>query len=97
MEETLIGGAPRESVPPGNLREPGLWEAAVKTVLSNADYSSGEREFETLRFISDKKKRMPIEERDVCEIIEEVEATSWHLRECICMRELAATHRLERT
>ena len=40
---------------------------------------------------------MPIEEeRDVRQIIAEVEATSWCLRECIRVRELAATHRLER-
>ena len=39
---------------------------------------------------------MPIEESDVRNIIAEVliEATSWHLRECIRVRELAATHRL---
>ena len=38
---------------------------------------------------------MPIEESDVRNIIAEVliEATSWRLRECLRVRELAATHR----
>ena len=39
---------------------------------------------------------MPIEERDVRQMIEEVEATSWRLRECIRVRELTATHKLGR-
>ena len=39
---------------------------------------------------------MPVEERDIRKMIADVEATSWHLRECIRARELAATHRLER-
>ena len=39
---------------------------------------------------------MSIEERNVRKMIAEVEATSWRLRECIRVRELAATHRLER-
>ena len=39
---------------------------------------------------------MPFKERDVRKMIAEVEATSWHLRECIRVRELTAAHRLER-
>ena len=39
---------------------------------------------------------MLIEERHIHKMITEVEATSWRLRECIRVRELAATHRLER-
>ena len=39
---------------------------------------------------------MSIEERNVRKMTAEVEATSWRLRECIRVRELAATHRLER-
>ena len=39
---------------------------------------------------------MPIEERNVRQMIEKVEVTSWHLRECIRVRELAVTHRLGR-
>ena len=37
---------------------------------------------------------MFVEERDIRNIIAEVEATSWRLREMIRVRELAATHRL---
>ena len=36
-------------------------------------------------------KKMSIEESDVKKIIAEVEATSWRVRECIQVRELAAT------
>ena len=39
---------------------------------------------------------MSFEERDVRKIIAEVEAASWRLRECMRLRELAATHRLGR-
>ena len=39
---------------------------------------------------------MAIEENEVRKIIAEVEATSWGLRECIRVRELAATHKLGR-
>ena len=37
---------------------------------------------------------MSIQENDVRKIIAEVEATRWHLRECIRVGELAFTHRL---
>ena len=37
---------------------------------------------------------MSIQESDVRKIIVEVQATSWRLRECIRVREVAATHRL---
>ena len=37
---------------------------------------------------------MSIQERDVRKMIAEVEATSWRLRECFRVRELAATHPL---
>ena len=36
---------------------------------------------------------MLIEENDIRKITAEVEAISWHLRECIWVRDLAATHR----
>ena len=75
-------------------REPGLLRAALRA-LGNADYRSGGREFETLRFLSDLKKS-PIEERDARKMIAEVKATSWRLHECIRVRELAATHRVKR-
>ena len=39
---------------------------------------------------------MHVEERDVRKMIAEVGATSWRLRECVRVRELAATQRLER-
>ena len=39
---------------------------------------------------------MPFKERDVRKMVTEVETTSWRLRECIRVRELAVTHRLER-
>ena len=37
---------------------------------------------------------MSVYERDVRNIITEIDATSWRLRETIRVRELAATHRL---
>ena len=37
---------------------------------------------------------MSIQKSDVRKIIVEVQATSWRLRECIRVREVAATHRL---
>ena len=37
---------------------------------------------------------MPFDESDATKIIVEVQATSWHLRECTRVREFAATHRL---
>ena len=39
------------------------------------------------------KVLFPNREHDVRQMIEEVKATSWRLRECIRARELAATHR----
>ena len=39
---------------------------------------------------------MSIEECNAHQMIAEEEATSWRLRECIRVRELAATHRLGR-
>ena len=38
----------------------------------------------------------PNREHDISQMIEEVEALSWRLRECVRMRALAATHRLGR-
>ena len=55
---------------------------------------TGERKFRTP--FSSYLKKMPTKERDVRKMIAEVEATIWRLRECIRVRELAATHRLER-
>ena len=37
---------------------------------------------------------MTVGESDIIKIVAEVEATSWHLRETIRVRELVATHRL---
>ena len=75
-EETPIGGASQEPLLPGTLREPGLREAAVRVTL-DADYRSGEHELHCI-FSSDLKKEiyvyMPIEERDVQNIIVEMEA-----------------------
>ena len=68
----------------------------MRAALGNADYRSGEREFQTLRFSSDFEKKMPFKESDVRKMIAKVEATSWHLRECTRVRELAATYGLER-
>ena len=39
---------------------------------------------------------MPIKKVDACKMIAELEATYWRLRKCIRVRELAATHGLER-
>ena len=43
VEETPIGGTPREPASPGNLRKPGLREAAVRAALGSEH--TGEREF----------------------------------------------------
>ena len=43
VEETPIGGASREPLSPGHLREPRLREAAVRTALGSGH--TGEREF----------------------------------------------------
>ena len=59
MEKTPIEGASREPLLPGNPREPGLREAAVRAAL-DADYRSVERElhcvfssdFEEKKYIS---------------------------------------------
>ena len=45
-------------------------------------------------FFSSGFEKMSIDEIDVRKIIAEVQATSWRLRECIRVRELAATQRL---
>ena len=37
---------------------------------------------------------MSVDERDIRNIIADIEVTSWRLRETIRVRELAATHRL---
>ena len=58
----------------------------------DADYGSGKCKV-TLRFSFYEK--MTVDGRDITKIIaEEVEATSWRLREMIRVRELSATHRL---
>ena len=49
----------------------------------------------TPRFFTDSEK-MTVDESDVKKIIDDVEAMNWHLRETIRVRELAATHRLEK-
>ena len=57
------------------------------------NYRSGECESHCVFHLI---KKMSIEKSDVRNVIAEVliEATSWRLRECIQVRELAATHRL---
>ena len=72
-EETPLGGASRKPLSPGNLRKPGLREAAVRAAL-DAVYRSGERELHCV-FSSDLKP-ISIEKRDVRQMIAEVEATS---------------------
>ena len=90
-EKTPIGGASREPLLPGNPREPGLRESAVRAAF-DADYRSGERKLHCV-VSSDFEKNA--HQRARCpKITAEVEAISWRLRECIRMRELAATHRL---
>ena len=78
-----------EPMSPGTLREPGLWKAAVRAALGSRH--TGEREFLFYLFL--KKTILPNREHDVRKIIAEVETTSWRRRECIRVRELAATHR----
>ena len=73
MEKTSIGGAPREPLLPGNPREPGLREAAVRAAL-DADFWSGERESHCV--LSSDFLKMTIEEHDVRKIIAEVEPIS---------------------
>ena len=51
MEETPIGEASKGVI----AREPVLFTAALRA-LGNGYYSSGEREFQTLRFLSDFEK-----------------------------------------
>ena len=59
----------------------------------DTDYRSGKCELQCV-FLSGFEK-MTVDERDITNMIaEEVEATSWRLRETIRVRELAATHRL---
>ena len=60
--------------------KPGL----LKVDLRDAYYRSREREFQTLRFLSDEK------------MLSELEATSWVLSEHIWVRNLASTYKLER-
>ena len=67
----------------------------MREALGNADYRSGERAFQTLRFFIWFKKQMSFK-REVRKMIREIEATRWRLRECIWVRELAASQRLER-
>ena len=90
MEETPIGGAPGEPVSPGNLREPGLWEAAVRAALGSGH--TGKREFLSIFFWI---KLFPKQIVRCRKMMREVDETSLRLRECIRMRELAATHRRE--
>ena len=45
-------------------------------------------------FFSSDYEKMSIDESDVRKIIAEVKAKRWRLRECISVRELAATHKL---
>ena len=74
-------------------REPALLRAALRA-LGRADYRSSEREFIFCPFLE--KLIFPNREHDVRKTITEVEATSWRLRECMRVGELAATHGLER-
>ena len=46
-------------------------------------------------FLTDFEK-MTVDERDITNMIAEVETTSWRLRETVRVRELAATHRMRR-
>ena len=62
-------------------------KATQTTAQVNASYTA-------FSFISSDLEKMSIDESDVRKIISEVQATSWRLRKCIMVRELAATHRL---
>ena len=59
-------------------------KATRTTGQINASYIALSSDFE----------KMSVDERDLTNIIAEVEATSWRLRKTIRVRELAATHRL---
>ena len=89
MEKTPIEGTSREPLLPRNPREPGLREATVRAALGSGQ--TGGRELHCVFHLI---LEMPIEKSDVRKIIAELQATSWCLRECIRVRELAATHRL---
>ena len=67
-------------------------EVAVKAIRTTR-YRSGKRELHCV-FFTDFEK-MTVDKRDITNLIAEVKATIWHLRETIPVRELAATHRLE--
>ena len=88
MEETPIGEVPREPLSPGNLREPGLRRAAVRAAVS-----SGHTEQTFFFYLFLKKMVFPKLEQDFRKMMREIEAIYWRLRECIQVRELAATHR----
>ena len=85
-------GASRELLLPGDSREPGLQEAALRVALCSRLQVRYTRV--TLRFFSSDFEKTPTQESDVRKIIAEVQATRWRLPECIRVRVLAATHRL---
>ena len=68
----------------------GAWTAGGRRER-DADYRSGKREIHCVFPVF---KKMPVDESDIRKIIADIEATSWRLRKCIQVRELAAMHRL---
>ena len=84
---SVIGGTGRRSATsaqPGNPREPGLREVAVKAARTTGQVN---RELHCVFYLI-LRKVMTVDERDIANMIAKVKATSWRLRET------TATHRL---
>ena len=78
------------SAQPGKPREPGLRELVVE-----ATRTRGQVNAKKLHCVFPVLKKMTVDGRNTTKMIaEEVEATSWRLRETVRVRKLAATHRL---
>ena len=92
----LEEGASQELLLPGN---PGNLDYGrpPRGRLFAVDYRTIEHELRCV-FSSDFEKMYLVYPGERCEskVIAEVQATSWRLRDCIRVRELVATHRLEK-
>ena len=87
MEKTPIG---RRSV----ARAAVTWEPEGTWVAMKATRTTGQVNASHSAFFSSDFEKTSIDESDARNIIAEVQAISWRLRECIRVRELPVTHRL---
>ena len=93
MEKTPIGG--RSIARAAIAREPeGIWTTGGRLEGGSRQRTTGQVNASYTAFFSSDFEKMSIQESDVRKVIAEVQATSWRLRECIRVRELAATYRL---